>query len=77
MLFFSYGSSKSWVSSSNLAKDESSRSYVKNDYVNPSSWTSTPDLANLQDDTQAVPTVSIKLPKRKPRPIDADQRTGM
>lgn len=44
---------------------------------NPSSWTSTPDLANLEDDTQAnIPTVSLTLPKRKAKPIEAGHRAG-
>ncbi|XP_018565748.1 putative leucine-rich repeat-containing protein DDB_G0290503 isoform X6 [Anoplophora glabripennis] len=65
---------RSWVSSSNLASDKSNSS-SDSGYNNPSSWTSTPDLANLEDDTQPVTTVSIKLPKRKQRPIDTGQRT--
>lgn len=48
------------------------------DFGNPSSWTSTPDLANLEDDTQAnIPTVSLTLPKRKQKPVDAASRTGI
>lgn len=65
------------MSSSNLAvENDKSGSSSDSDYSNPSSWISTPDLANLQDDTQAVPTFSIKLPKRKQKPIDTGQRTG-
>ncbi|KAJ8939977.1 hypothetical protein NQ318_006159 [Aromia moschata] len=66
---------RSWVSSSNLAGDQVNNNSCDSDYSNPSSWTSTPDLANLQDDTQAVTTVSIKLPKRKQKPLDTGQRT--
>lgn len=68
---------RSWVSSSNLASDRDNNSVKsESNYSNPSSWTSTPDLAKLEDDTQAVTTVSIKLPKRKQKPIDTGQRTG-
>ncbi|KYB29626.1 centromere-associated protein E isoform X4 [Tribolium castaneum] len=67
---------RSWVSSSNLASDRDNNSVKsESNYSNPSSWTSTPDLAKLEDDTQAVTTVSIKLPKRKQKPIDTGQRT--
>lgn len=66
---------RSWVSSSNLAYDNNSVKSESN-YSNPSSWTSTPDLAKLEDDTQAVTTVSIRLPKRKQKPIDTGQRAG-
>ncbi|KAJ8923622.1 hypothetical protein NQ315_010201 [Exocentrus adspersus] len=66
---------RSWVSSSNLTSDQVSNSSSDNEYNNPSSWISTPDLANLEDDTQPVTTVSIKLPKRKQKPIDTGQRT--
>ncbi|KAH1023274.1 hypothetical protein HUJ04_012510 [Dendroctonus ponderosae] len=77
-LNLSDGSTKrSWVSSSNLAgENDKSGSSSDSEYSNPSSWISTPDLANLQDDMQAVPTVSIKLPKRKIKHIDTGQRTG-
>ncbi|ENN81095.1 hypothetical protein YQE_02463, partial [Dendroctonus ponderosae] len=62
--------------SSNLAgENDKSGSSSDSEYSNPSSWISTPDLANLQDDMQAVPTVSIKLPKRKIKHIDTGQRT--
>ncbi|XP_066255061.1 putative leucine-rich repeat-containing protein DDB_G0290503 isoform X1 [Euwallacea similis] len=73
-----YGNnSKSWLSSTNLAgKNDPPRSNGGTEFVNPSSWTSTPDLANLEDDTHAVPTVSIKLPKRKPKPIEPEHRTA-
>lgn len=67
---------RSWASSTNLAPPQDKRNNVGNstDFSNPSSWTSTPDLANLEDDTQAnIPTVSLTLPKRKQKPID---RTG-
>ncbi|KAH1029735.1 hypothetical protein HUJ05_002913 [Dendroctonus ponderosae] len=76
-LNLSDGSTKrSWVSSSNLAgENDKSGSSSDSEYSNPSSWISTPDLANLQDDMQAVPTVSIKLPKRKIKHIDTGQRT--
>ncbi|CAG9760336.1 unnamed protein product [Ceutorhynchus assimilis] len=76
-LNLSDGSTKrSWMSSTNLAV-ENNKSGNKSDseFSNPSSWISTPDLANLQDDTQAVPTVSIRLPRRKPKAIDTGQRT--
>lgn len=75
-IFLSDGETKrrSWVSSSNLASDQTNSG--DSDYNNPSSWTSTPDLANLEDDTQPITTVSIKLPKRKQKPIDTGQRTG-
>ncbi|KAJ8986272.1 hypothetical protein NQ317_009982, partial [Molorchus minor] len=53
----SEGKRRSWVSSSNLAGDHVNNNSVDSDYNNPSSWTSTPDLANLQDDTQPVTTV--------------------
>jgi chromosome segregation ATPase len=66
---------RSWVSSSNLAYDNNSVKSESN-YSNPSSWTSTPDLAKLEDDTQAVTTVSIRLPKRKQKPIDTGQRAA-
>ncbi|XP_044256833.1 centromere-associated protein E-like isoform X4 [Tribolium madens] len=67
---------RSWVSSSNLASDRDNNSVKsESNYSNPSSWTSTPDLAKLEDDTQAVTTVSIKLPKRKQKSIDTGQRT--
>ena len=73
-------STRNWSSSSNLACSKESRSSVErseNEFSNPSSWESTPDLSNLNDDTQAnIPTVSIILPKRKQKPIDAGQRTG-
>lgn len=47
------------------------------EFNNPSSWTSTPDLANLEDDTQAnIPTVSLTLPKRKAKPLEAGHRAG-
>ncbi|XP_076261708.1 uncharacterized protein LOC143197279 isoform X2 [Rhynchophorus ferrugineus] len=67
---------RSWLSSTNLASEnDKSSSSSENDFSSTSSWISTPDLANLQDDTQAVTTVSIKLPKRKQKPIDTGQRT--
>ncbi|XP_049826814.1 kinectin-like isoform X3 [Aethina tumida] len=69
-----------WVSSTNLASDRnelnrSNSGSDESDYSNPSSWTSTPDLANLEDDTQPTTTVSLKLPKRKIKAIDTGQRT--
>lgn len=70
---------RSWSSSTNLAPVQDKRSSLPNntDFGNPSSWTSTPDLANLEDDTQAnIPTVSLTLPKRKQKPFDATSRTG-
>lgn len=67
---------RNWSSSTNLAPAQDKRSN-STDFGNPSSWTSTPDLANLEDDTQAnIPTVSLTLPKRKQKPIDASSRTG-
>ncbi|XP_050314721.1 restin homolog isoform X2 [Anthonomus grandis grandis] len=69
---------RNWVSSSNLAAEngKTGNSNSASDQSNPSSWVSTSDLANLQDDMQAVPTVSIKLPpKRKQKPLDTGQRT--
>lgn len=67
---------RSWVSSTNLSSEETAKN-DKNDFGNvPSSWISTPDLANMQDDTQPVTTVSITLPKRKQKPIEAGQRTS-
>lgn len=67
---------RNWVSSSNLSTEEAIRN-DSNDFGNvPSSWISTPDLANMQDDTQPVTTVSITLPKRKQKAIDKGQRTG-
>lgn len=60
-----------------MERNSNSKSTDNNSFSNPSSWTSTPDLANLKDDTQAV-TFSIKLPsKRKPKPIDTGQKSGM
>ncbi|XP_063928274.1 centrosomal protein of 290 kDa isoform X5 [Zophobas morio] len=68
---------RSWVSSSNLAFDRDDNSVKsESNYSNPSSWTSTPDLGKLEDDTQAITTVSFTLPKRKQKPIDTGQRTG-
>ncbi|KAJ3639906.1 hypothetical protein Zmor_003275 [Zophobas morio] len=67
---------RSWVSSSNLAFDRDDNSVKsESNYSNPSSWTSTPDLGKLEDDTQAITTVSFTLPKRKQKPIDTGQRT--
>lgn len=37
------------------------------------SWTSTPDLKSLHDDTRAT-TVHIKLPARRPVPADTGQK---
>lgn len=69
-------SKRSWVSSSNLSTEEAVRN-ENNDFGSvPSSWISTPDLANMQDDTQPVTTVNITLPKRKQKQIDSSQRTG-
>lgn len=78
LIQISDGSTKrNWVSSSNLAgENDKSGGSSDSEYSNPSSWISTPDLANLQDDMQAVPTVSIKLPKRKIKHLDTGQRTG-
>lgn len=73
---------RSWASSTNLVDNSSKEKRISissddSDYSNPSSWTSTPDLNNLEDDTQAnIPTVSIKLPKRKQIKIDTGQRTS-
>ncbi|KRT81003.1 hypothetical protein AMK59_5640 [Oryctes borbonicus] len=69
---------RSWYSSSNLAleKDNKSNSISSKEFTNPSSWESTPDLSTLNDDTQAnIPTVNLKLPKRKAKPIEAGHRT--
>ncbi|GJQ68808.1 hypothetical protein Trydic_g5068 [Trypoxylus dichotomus] len=69
---------RSWYSSSNLAleKDSKSNSISSKEFTNPSSWESTPDLSTLNDDTQAnIPTVNLKLPKRKAKPIEAGHRT--
>ncbi|XP_017771201.1 PREDICTED: myosin-2 heavy chain isoform X2 [Nicrophorus vespilloides] len=63
---------RSWASSTNLDQDkkDAEEAFKKN----PSSWTSTPDLANLEDDTQAnIPTVSLTLPLRKKIPPDTGQ----
>lgn len=67
---------RSWASSTNLAPQQEKTNSME--FNNPSSWTSTPDLANLEDDTQAnIPTVSLTLPiKRKQKPIEAGHRTG-
>lgn len=69
-------SKRSWVSSSNISTEEAVRN-ERNDFGSvPSSWISTPDLANMKDDTQPVTTVNITLPKRKQKQIDSNQRTG-
>jgi hypothetical protein len=40
------------------------------------SWTSTPDLGNLNDDTRAeITTVSFTLPRRRVPPVDTGQGT--
>lgn len=76
MFYRNLDSKRSWVSSSNLSTDETNRN-ENNDFGSvPSSWISTPDLANMQDDTQPVTTVNITLPKRKQKQIDSSQRTG-
>ncbi|KAK5639511.1 hypothetical protein RI129_012003 [Pyrocoelia pectoralis] len=65
---------RSWSSNSNLTEDKKSGKSEISD-VGPASWTSTPDLANLEDSTQAnIPTVSFTLPKRKSLEISKDSR---
>ncbi|CAH0562265.1 unnamed protein product [Brassicogethes aeneus] len=71
---------RNWVSSTNLTSDRNdlnrnNSGSDESDSSNPSSWTSTPDLANLEDDTQPITTFSVKLPKRKIKNIDTGQRT--
>ncbi|CAH1255950.1 unnamed protein product [Diabrotica balteata] len=65
---------RSWMSSTNLSTIENSHN-DSNSFNYPSSWISTPDLANMQDDAQPITTVSISLPKRKIKPLDTGQRT--
>lgn len=72
---------RSWSSSTNLAQEKERHSNATTEkgteYNSPASWTSTPDLANLEDNTQAnIPTVRISLPKRKSIPVDKQHRTG-
>ncbi|KAK9708526.1 Protein SOGA [Popillia japonica] len=65
---------RSWYSSSNLALENDSKlnSINSKEFSNPSSWESTPDLSSLNDDTHAnIPTISLKLPKRKAKPLEA------
>ncbi|XP_071054552.1 putative leucine-rich repeat-containing protein DDB_G0290503 isoform X2 [Onthophagus taurus] len=67
------GSKRSWGSSGNLAFDKDQKGKTKQQEFssNPSSWESTPDLSSLNDNAQAnIPTVNIKLPTRKQRPVD-------
>ncbi|KAK4872284.1 hypothetical protein RN001_016408 [Aquatica leii] len=68
---------RSWSSSSNLAlEDDNKNSKINVSDLGPASWTSTPDLGNLEDSTQAnIPTVSLSLPKRKQIPITKNTRT--
>ncbi|KAF5306044.1 hypothetical protein FQR65_LT00759 [Abscondita terminalis] len=68
---------RSWSSSSNLAEEDDKRNNKAsvND-LGPASWTSTPDLANLEDSTQAnIPTFSLTLPKRRQVPVTKNTRT--
>ncbi|CAG9816740.1 unnamed protein product [Phaedon cochleariae] len=67
------GNKRIWVSSTNLTAEEANQ--ASNDYNTPSSWTSTKDLANIEDDTQPVTTVNLLLPKRKIKPLDTGQKT--
>uniref|UniRef100_A0A1Y1KRM0 Uncharacterized protein n=2 Tax=Photinus pyralis TaxID=7054 RepID=A0A1Y1KRM0_PHOPY len=65
---------RSWSSNSNLTEDQTSKIAVRD--VGPASWTSTPDLAHLEDSTQAnIPTVSFTLPKRKSLEISSNTRS--
>ncbi|CAH1969998.1 unnamed protein product [Acanthoscelides obtectus] len=64
---------RTYYSTTNLAAEEVVNNGDQNSH--PSSWISTPDLANLEDDSQPVTTVNIKLPVRKQKPIDTGQRT--
>lgn len=65
------------MSSTNLSESKENSHNSDNDFNYPSSWISTPDLANMQDDTQPITTVNLQLPKRKIKPIDTGQRTGI
>ncbi|CAG9855281.1 unnamed protein product [Phyllotreta striolata] len=69
------GKSRSWMSSTNLSESKENSRNSDSDFNCPSSWISTPDLANMQDDTQPITTVNIQLPKRKIKPVDTGQRT--
>nr|CAH7735764.1 unnamed protein product [Callosobruchus chinensis] len=64
---------RTYYSTTNLAAEEVRSNGDQNSH--PSSWISTPDLANIEDDAQPVTTVSIKLPSRKQKPLDTGQRT--
>lgn len=71
---------RNWTSTTNIAKEEmEEKTVTPSETTNfllsrPASWTSTPDLGNLKDDTQAIPTFSITLPRRKPPPVDTGQK---
>ncbi|XP_057661473.1 early endosome antigen 1 isoform X2 [Diorhabda carinulata] len=68
--------SRNWMSSTNLSETNENNYSESNDFNSPSSWISTPDLANMKDDAQPLTTtVSISLPKRRIKPIDTGQRT--
>ncbi|XP_075213027.1 uncharacterized protein LOC142319510 isoform X4 [Lycorma delicatula] len=79
---------RSWTSSSNLSNSvsnlSSSSSKLSDASSNTnsattgfskaaSSWTSTPNLTNLKDDSQLVTTVNLTLPRRRPKPVDTGQ----
>lgn len=67
---------RSWMSSTNLSVTNENNYSESNDFNYPSSWISTPDLANMNDDAQPITTtVSISLPKRRIKPLDTGQRT--
>lgn len=89
-------SRQSWSSGSNSLNDDSDRYKKSDSLYDsrkqntnaqtfqlptrPASWTSTPDLGQINDDTQAsIPTFHITLPRKRitaPVKLDTGQKTG-
>ncbi|XP_077295291.1 uncharacterized protein LOC143917604 isoform X2 [Arctopsyche grandis] len=67
---------RGWVSSQNLSQDsnknDKTEAFSSGFARTSASWTSTPDLGNVNDDAKPV-TISFTLPKKRPTPPDTGQ----